>query len=302
MTGVCGLFHKSKKILKKQGATGAFYCLLPATAILATMVLVPLVILFVYSLGSRDELGRIVFGISPQNYLRFFSGPYLQALARSLLLSTLTTVSTLVIGYTLALWIVYGAPARARALLMLAVVLPLWTSSLLRVYAWMTILRPTGLLPGFIESAFRASGSPDFVMPPLLYTPFAVWLGMVYNYLPYMVLPLYTSIERLDPRLLEASFDLGVTPLRSVLRVLVPLTGGGIIAGSVMVFVPSLGDYVTPDLLGGAKTMYIGNLIQNQFLTIRDWAFGSAVSTILIILVSLAVYVYLRYATPSTVK
>lgn len=260
------------------------------------MVLVPLVILFVYSLGSRDELGRVVLGLSGDNYLRFFSGPYLQSLGRSLVLSTLTTASCLVIGYVLVLWIVFSAKAKMRSLLVLLVVLPLWTSSLLRIYAWITILRPTGILANLLHNL-----SPDAVLPPLLYTPFAVWLGMVYNYLPYMVLPLYTSVERLDVKLLEASFDLGVSPIKSVFKVLIPLTGGGIIAGAVMVFVPSLGDYVTPDLLGGAKTMFIGNLIQNQFLTVRDWAFGSAASTLLIILVSFAVYIYLRYASKEAV-
>ncbi|MBK7748938.1 MAG: ABC transporter permease [Candidatus Obscuribacter sp.] len=274
----------------------ALTLLAPAFLLLAVMVLVPLVILFVYSLGSRDELGRVVLGLSGDNYLRFFSGPYLQSLGRSLVLSTLTTASCLVIGYVLVLWIVFSAKAKMRSLLVLLVVLPLWTSSLLRIYAWITILRPTGILSNLLHNL-----SPDAVLPPLLYTPFAVWLGMVYNYLPYMVLPLYTSVERLDVKLLEASFDLGVSPIKSVFKVLIPLTGGGIIAGAVMVFVPSLGDYVTPDLLGGAKTMFIGNLIQNQFLTVRDWAFGSAASTLLIILVSFAVYIYLRYASKEAV-
>jgi len=288
--------HKCKKILRNLINSRALTLLAPAFLLLAVMVLVPLVILFVYSLGSRDELGRVVLGLSGNNYLRFFSGPYLQSLGRSLVLSTLTTASCLVIGYVLVLWIVFSAKAKMRSLLVLLVVLPLWTSSLLRIYAWITILRPTGILANLLHNL-----SPDAVLPPLLYTPFAVWLGMVYNYLPYMVLPLYTSVERLDVKLLEASFDLGVSPIKSVFKVLIPLTGGGIIAGAVMVFVPSLGDYVTPDLLGGAKTMFIGNLIQNQFLTVRDWAFGSAASTLLIILVSFAVYIYLRYASKEAV-
>jgi len=288
--------HKSKKILRNLINSQALTLLAPAFLLLSVMVLVPLVILFVYSLGSRDELGQVVLGFSTANYLRFFSGPYLQSLGRSLALSTLTTISTLVIGYVLCLWIVFSARPKMRSLLVLLVVLPLWTSSLLRIYAWITILRPTGLLANLLHFV-----SPEAILPPLLYTPFAVWLGMVYNYLPYMVLPLYTSIERLDVKLLEASFDLGVSPLQTVFKVLIPLTGGGIIAGAVMVFVPSLGDYVTPDLLGGAKTMFIGNLIQNQFLTVRDWAFGSAASTLLIILVSFAVYIYLRYASKEAV-
>src|SRR5262249_41421914 len=125
-----------------------------------------------------------------------------------------------------------------------------------------------------------------------------VLLGMLYNYLPYMILPLYTTLEKLDRRLLEASYDLGAGNWTTLTKVTLPLSTRGIIAGVIMVFVPSLGDYVTPDLMGGAKTMYIGSLVQNQFLAVRDWAFGSAVSTILLILVGAGIYVYLKYAEP----
>lgn len=262
----------------------------PAFLVLVVMVVLPLLILFVYSLGLRDDLGRVVLSFHPDNYLRFFCGPYLACLWRSLSLSFITMFTTLVLGYLLAFYLAFQASPRYRNLLALLVVLPLWTSSLLRTYAWITILHPTGLLPSWLSLL-------NIEPPPLLYTPFAVWLGMVYNYLPYMVLPLYTSLERLDIRLLEASSDLGARPITTIFKVLLPLTSGGIIAGSIMVFVPSLGDYVTPDLMGGAKTMFIGNLIQNQFLAVRDWVFGSAVSTILIFLVSFAVVLYLRYAS-----
>jgi spermidine/putrescine transport system permease protein len=262
---------------------------IPAFLWLAIFVVIPLVILFVYSLGGRDELGRIVFGASFANYLRFVSGPYLSTLARSLLLSSITTLSALVLGYLFALWLAVVAPKNKRNVLLLLIVLPLWTSSLLRVYAWITILRPTGILNHCLDLLGLHS-------PTILYTPLAVWIGMVYNYLPYMILPLYTSLEKFDLRLLEAAMDLGAGPWRALTRVLIPMTGGGIVAGSVMVFIPSLGDYVTPDLLGGGRTMYIGNLIQNQFLTVRDWAFGSAVSTLLILIVSVAIWIYLKYA------
>lgn len=268
-----------------------FWLIAPALTWFSVFVLVPLVILCVYSLGGRDSLGRVQLGFSADNYLRFITGPYWSALLRSLGLSALTTVSTLVVGYLFAVWLAFKSNKNWRNILALLIILPLWTSSLLRIYAWITILRPTGIL-----AHLAASFGSGLQLPPLLFTPFAVWLGMVYNYLPYMVLPLYTAIEKTDIKLIEASFDLGAGPVRTLLRVLVPLTTGGIVAGSVMVFIPSLGDYVTPDLLGGARTMYIGNLIQNQFLSVRDWAFGSAVSTLLIIIVSGAVWVYLKYA------
>lgn len=129
----------------------------------------------------------------------------------------------------------------------------------------------------------------------LLYSPWAVLLGMVYNYLPYMILPLYASLEKLDRRFVEAAVDLGASRLEVLRRIIIPLSSRGIVAGVIMVFVPSLGDYVTPDLMGGAKEMYIGSLIQNQYLVVQDWAFGSAVSSILLIMVGMGVWIYLKY-------
>jgi len=266
--------------------------LLPAGLWLVMFMVLPLLILLVYSLGSRDDLGQIVLGLNFDNYLRFFSGPYLNSLVRSLVLASLTTGICLILGTLFSLWLAFSVPKEKQNFFMTLMVAPLWTSFLLRIYAWMTILRPTGLL----TETLQALGWQN--PPVLLYTPWAVLLGMVYNYLPFMVLPLYASLEKLDVRLLEAAADLGATPWRSFLKVTLPLSSKGMVAGSIMCFVPALGDYVTPDLLGGAKTMFIGNLIQNQFLTVRDWAFGSAVSTILIVIVSFAIWVYLKYVEP----
>ena len=252
-------------------------------------MLLPLLILLVYSLGSRNALGQIELGFSFHNYARFLAGPYLAALGRSIVLSGLTTLICLVIGSLFSIWLAFKIPSSRQQLFVTFLVAPLWTSFLLRIYAWMTILRPTGIL----SHLFQLLNWHD--IPVLLYTPYAVLIGMVYNYLPYMILPIYTAFEKLDRRLLEASADLGATPLQTFFKVTAPLSSKGLVAGCVMVFVPALGDYVTPDLLGGAKTMFIGNLIQNQFLTVRDWAFGCAVSTILILIVAIFVWIYLRY-------
>ncbi|HEY9730732.1 MAG TPA: ABC transporter permease [Drouetiella sp.] len=268
--------------------------LLPAGLWLSVFMVLPLVILLVYSLGSRDDLGQIVLGLNFENYSRFFTGPYLKSLLRSLVLASSTTAICLFLGTLFSLWLAFSVPKEKQNFFMTLMVAPLWTSFLLRIYAWMTILRPTGI---FTE-ALQALGWQN--PPVLLYTPWAVLLGMVYNYLPFMVLPLYASLEKLDTRLLEAAADLGATPWQSFLKVTLPLSSKGMVAGSIMVFVPALGDYVTPDLLGGAKTMFIGNLIQNQFLTVRDWAFGSAVSTILIVIVSFAIWLYLKYVEPDS--
>ena len=263
--------------------------LLPAGLWLVVFMVVPMVILGVFSLGGRDELGRVVLGLSFDNFVRFVSGPYVKTMWRSLALAASTTAVCLMLGFLVASWLAFVVPEKRQNLFMTLIVAPLWTSFLLRIYAWMIILRPTGILTEVCSAA-------GIMHPPvILYTPAAILLGMVYNYLPYMILPLYAALEKLDKRLLEAAADLGATPWQAFWKVTVPLSARGIIAGVTMVFVPSLGDYVTPDLLGGARTMFIGNLIQNQFLVVRDWAFGSAVSTILIFIVAGAIWVYLKW-------
>jgi spermidine/putrescine transport system permease protein len=262
--------------------------LLPAGVWLAVFMLAPVAILVVFSFGLRDSLGHVILGFEPANYARFFNGPYLLTLVRSLGLAGTTTLACLLFGFPVAMWLAFEVPAKKQQFYMTLLTVPLWISFLLRIYAWITILRPTGILP----SAIRALG---FTPPEMLYNDGAILLGMLYNYLPYMILPLYSTLEKLDRRLLEASRDLGADEWTTFWSVTVPMSMRGIVAGIIMVFVPSLGDYVTPELMGGAKTMYIGSLIQNQFLTVHDWAFGSAVSTILLALVGVGIYVYLKY-------
>ncbi|HEY9793642.1 MAG TPA: ABC transporter permease [Candidatus Obscuribacterales bacterium] len=262
--------------------------LLPAGLWLCLFMLVPVVIILVFSLGTRDVLGQIHLGFRADNFLRFFYGPYLLSLWRSLGLATSTTLACLLLGFPCAMWLAFQVPARKQSLFLTLLTVPLWISFLLRIYAWITVLRPTGLL----SSVLRSIGLPA---PALLYNDGAVLLGMLYNYLPYMILPLYSTLEKLDRRLLEASRDLGAGAWTTFTRVTVPLSARGIAAGVIMVFVPSLGDYVTPDLMGGGKNMYIGTLIQNQFLVVHDWAFGSAVSTILLVFVGIGVFLYLKY-------
>jgi spermidine/putrescine transport system permease protein len=173
-----------------------------------------------------------------------------------------------------AFWLGLRAPARWRSLLLVLVILPFWTSFLVRMYAWIFLLRTEGLVN-------LALGSFGLGPLPLLYNDFAVLLGQVYGELPFMILPLYASVEKLDRSLLEAAADLGAAPQRTLFRVTLPLTAPGIVAGCVLVFIPSLGAYLAPDLLGGARTVYIGNLVQSQFAVARDMPFGSALSFLL---------------------
>lgn len=262
--------------------------LAPAGLWLVAFMLVPVVIIGVFSLGARDSLGQIHLAFQPGNYERFVQGPYLLCLWRSLGLALSTTVGCLLLGFPCAAWLAFQVPSKRQSLFVTLLTVPLWISFLLRIYAWITILRPTGLLPNLLHQW-------NINPPDLLYTQSAVLLGMIYNYLPYMILPLYSTLEKLDRRLLEAARDLGANGWSTFVRVTMPLSMRGIVAGIIMVFVPSLGDYITPDLMGGAKVMYIGSLIQNQFLVVHDWAFGSAVSTILLAVVGLGIWIYLRY-------
>jgi spermidine/putrescine transport system permease protein len=163
--------------------------------------------------------------------------------------------------------------------------LPFWTSFLVRTYAWLFLLRDTGLINTVLQSLGIIH-----VPLPLLYNDGAVLLGLVYGYLPFMVLPIYATLERLDPSLLEAAADLGARPVTAVFRVVLPLSKPGIVAGAVLVFIPCLGAYLTPDLLGGGRSVLVGNLVQNQFTTARDWPFGAAVSVLLMALVTLLVW------------
>jgi len=197
------------------------------------------------------------------------------------------TAMCLVLAFPAALFI--SQAPRHKNLYLQLVMLPFWTSFLVRTYAWIFLLRDTGLF----NTALQALGVIHEPLP-LLYNNGAVLLGLVYGYLPFMVLPIYATLERLDPSLVEAAADLGARPLTTVFRVVVPLSKPGIVAGSVLVFIPCLGAYLTPDLLGGGRTVLVGNLVQNQFTTARDWPFGSAVSIALMAIVTLLLVIFLR--------
>ncbi len=260
----------------------------PSAFWLVVFFLAPLGIMLLYSFGRRGTYGGVVWDWNVQQYLRFVDPLYLQIFFRSIWIAVLTTMICLVIGYPFAFFIA-RQPARRRSPLLLLVMIPFWTNFLIRTYAWILILRTEGLVNTVLLSL-------GLISQPLtlLYTSGAVILGLVYGYLPFMVLPLYASIEKFDFSLVEAAFDLGANEVRAFLRVVLPQTMPGVIAGCILVFIPSIGAFVTPDILGGAKTVMIGNLVQQQFLTSRDWPFGSAVSFILMLIVTLAIVVYFR--------
>ncbi len=261
--------------------------LTPAVLTLLLLFVVPQALMFVVSLGQRTVYGGIAYGFDWANYARAFDALYLDIFVRSLGLAGVTTLVCLLVGYPMAWWLGVRVPEWRRAALLALIMLPFWSSFLVRMYAWVFLLRTEGL----VNSALGWLGVPPL---PLLYSDFAVLLGQIYGELPFMVLPLYASIERLDRTLLEAAADLGASPWRTQWRVALPLTRPGIAAGCLLVFIPSLGAYLAPDLLGGARTMYVGSLIQGQFATARDMPFGAALSFLLSLLVLALLLVFRR--------
>ncbi|MGB9301679.1 MAG: ABC transporter permease [Anaerolineae bacterium] len=260
----------------------------PSAVYLLVFFLLPLVIVLLVSLGKRGPMGSVVYDWNLDNYTRFIDPIYFKIFVRSVWIATANTVLCLVFGYPFAYFIA-RRPKRWRNMLLLLVMVPFWTNFLVRTYAWMIILRDSGL----INSLLMLTGIITEPLP-LLFNQNAVIIGLFYGYLPFMVLPLYASIEKVDFSLVEAAQDLGANALTAFRRVVLPLTLPGIVAGAIITFIPSLGAYVTPDLLGGAKAMMIGNLLQQQFLEVRDWPFGSAVGFILMVTVLLATMVYFR--------
>ncbi|MEP6888612.1 MAG: ABC transporter permease [Nitrospirales bacterium] len=269
-------------------ARRSYWPLVPAVLWMLAFFLLPLLLVLAISFASRGPYGGVQWSFNLTNYMMILDPLYLRIYGRSLLLAAATTAICLLIGYPLAYFIA-RAPMRWQGVWLLLVIIPFWTNFLVRTYAWMFILRTEGLLNtvllelGVIHTPVE-----------ILYTDWAVLIGLVYGYLPFMVLPLYAAIERLNRSVVEAAWDLYANGWSVFWRVIFPLTKSGVIAGCLLVCIPSIGAYITPDLLGGAKTMMVGNLIQHEYLVIRDWPFGSAISFVLMALVVLGVMAYLR--------
>jgi spermidine/putrescine transport system permease protein len=292
----------------------------PAAFWLVIFFVLPNLIVLAVSLGERSLRGTVVYpefrfaniGAYFDDYARFFSTIngqylYLRILGRSVWLAFLNTSICLLFGYPFAYWIA-RQPQKYRNILVFLVMIPFWTNFLVRTYAWMLILRDSGLINNFWtislhDLAVNLSGSSQFFTwlagltentLPLLFNQSAVFLGLFYGFFPFVVLPLYSNLEKLDWSLLEAASDLGANAWNRTIRILLPLTMPGIVAAAIIVFIPSLGAYVTPDLLGGGKVALLGNLLQQQFMTARDWPFGSAIGFIMMALMLLAIMIYFR--------
>lgn len=261
----------------------------PAGIWLFCLLVIPTLLIFDISLHPGLRPGDAAVGYGAGNYTKVFEPVYLWVIGRSVFFAVISTLLCLVLGFPVAYWIGLMAPKKLQNLFLVSFVLPLWTSSLLRSYAWITILRPTGVL----NSLLTTVGLPAV---DILNRQGAVLIGMAYNFLPYMVLILYASLEKLDKRLLEAASDLGATPQQSFWKITVPQTMPGIAAGCLLVFITSLGDFVVPELLGGASSMTMARLIYNQFLgATRNWGFGSSLSMLLILAVSVSIALLIKF-------
>jgi spermidine/putrescine transport system permease protein len=272
--------------------------LAPITLILGCFFMIPLGIMVVYSFLEPGLYGGVEWTWYPYNYGRILGWPlngyeefepiYLQIFLGSLKIACLTVLFSLLICYPAAFW-VSRMGGRRKSFVLFLITLPFFANLLVRIYAWLLLLRPTGFINTLLESAGLIAEPLD-----MLFTDFSVILGMVYIFTPFMFLPIYANVEKLDYSLVRASQDLGATPVQTFLRVILPLTAPGIIGGSAIVFIPALGNFIVPSLLGGSKVQMTGNLIERSFLQSRDWPFGAALallimaSVVLVLLVQLA--------------
>lgn len=259
----------------------AWLLMLPGIGWLTVFMVVPTLLVFVYSFFERGTYGGIDYVLTLENFARATEPVYRQIFLDSARIAAEATLVALVLAYPAAYAIALAPRARQTRLLLL-VMLPFWSNYLIRTYAWIVLLNREGLLN-------RGLGGLGLVQEPLplLYNEFAIVTGLVYNYLPFVILAIYASLQRLDPALREASEDLGAPAWRTFLRITLPLTLPGVAAGAVFVFVLSIGNFITPDLLGGGRVQMVGNLIYDQFLSARDWPFGSALSLVLILIMTL---------------
>lgn len=259
---------------------------LPITIYVFILILLPLVYIFFLSFCKSDSYGGIIYQFTINNYINIFDITYLKILLKSSLIALITTIICILIAYPFAL-VLREKSDRAKNLVTKLVMIPFLTNSLIRTYGWIVLLRKNGVINNTLTSL-------DIIETPLnlMYNNLGIIIGMVYTLLPFMILPVCSSVFKLDNNLIEAGKDLGAKPWKIFKEIILPQTLSGVFSGSLMVFIPAIGYFFIADILGGGKVMIIGNLIKNQFLTARNWPFGSAISIFLIILTFLLVWVY----------
>ncbi len=307
------------KRLRDKDTRNGWLLISPTMLWMIGLLIIPLILVVITSFGRRSSDGEVIYTFTLDNYLRLagltskgFDPLYVNILWRSLVLAFQTTLLTITVGFPLA-YFVARAPAKRRNTFLFLILVPLWTNFVIRIYAWIMILRTQGVLNallGFLlnpllpvlgrvlNPLLTALGlwplAEAFAPLEMLYTPGAVLVGMIYEFLPFMILPMYTSLEKIEPSLYEAAADLGANALRTFLRVTLPLSAPGMVAGTILVFIPVMGTFIVSDILGGRQVILVGNLIQNQFLSARDPTFGSAASIILMVMTLIVTVFYAR--------
>jgi spermidine/putrescine transport system permease protein len=273
--------------------------ILPTLLWMTGLLVIPLLLTLVTSFGDRTPDGNVIYTFTLNNYLRLigftdqgFENLYLNIIGRSLWLALETTVLVILLAYPLAYYVA-RAPTKRRNTLLFMVLVPLWTNFIIRIYAWVMILRTQGVLNSLIGLVVGLVGG-NFKPFDFYPSQGAVLVGMVYEFLPFMILPIYTSLEKIEPSLYEAAADLGANATRTFWRVTLPLSMPGVVAGTILVFIPVIGTFVVSDIMGGRQVILVGNLIQRQFLDARDPAFGSAASVFLMALTLLVTLYYTR--------
>jgi len=289
------MIQRIRENTKLQG----FLLVLPALLWMIFLLIIPLALTIITSFGQRDADGNVIYTFTLENYIRLlgFGGEswdplYARILWRSLVLAFQTTIIVVLLAYPLAYFIA-RAPAKRRSIFLFLVLVPLWTNFVIRIYAWVMILRNQGVLNstlGWLAGVLGFNFTPLDIYP----SQTAVLIGMVYEFLPFMILPIYTSLEKIAPVLYEAANDLGANGWRTFLRVTLPLSLPGMTAGVILVFIPVIGTFVVSDILGGRQVILVGNLIQRQFLDARNPPFGSAASIILMVMTLVFTLYYTR--------
>jgi spermidine/putrescine transport system permease protein len=306
--GRIGLAEAAQQALARHRARTRWLLVAPALVTIVTCGLMPLFIVLAYSWLKPAEFAGVVWEFRPDAWINLVferdiftdellpNWSYYTIIVRSILMALMTTALTLILGFPTAYFIATRAPSQ-RNLWLFVITIPFWTNQLIRIYSIMTIVRDEGYLNylmiwlGLIDRPAQ-----------MLFTNGAVAFGLVYTYLPFMVLPLYASLEKMDFRLVEAGYDLYATRWRVLGRVIIPLVKPGIVAGCILVFIPAIGAYVIPNILGGGNKMMLGNLIAQQFGTARNWPQGSALAVALVVIVMLALIVYVRKSAPGATQ
>ena len=270
---------KSKRFWK-------YFFLVPVIIYVLLLIALPLLYILLISFFKSDYYGGMISTFTIQNYIDVFDQVYISVFLKSFLIAFITTAFCILISYPFVLAISHKKP-RTQKILMTLVMIPFLTNSLVRMYGWLVLLRKSGV----INQVLLGVG---VIHEPLslMYNMFGILIGMVYTLLPFMILPLYSSVSTIDPYLLEAANDLGASKIKTFFQIILPQTLPGLFNGSLMVFTPALGYFFIVDILGGGKMMILGNLIKNQFLTARNWPFGAAISIVLVLITSLFILIY----------